>query len=285
MDSYTIHNFHGGVSEGTKVGFPNEYDYLVFVEGLEDQLLVVDDENPGEIGTKLGYVTLKFNEENTTSGDGAGAVLEELSTGYNGHFDVNKFNDYFRVLAHTSFSSVVKDDTFYFRLGKPQRSFALAAITFTLDYPSNEFGDIEITIDVVPVIKLPPGWQPKHFRDGLILQSQDRFCATLMKPANDDPTGKCIVVLNDQLRISTSLVETRIIQQMPTRIKEAFIALKAINEFDDSVLQVNSTYVIKMAAIRYAMESTDNVDNGSDEKVILEAMIAIISCFRHEFLS
>ena len=284
----------GGVGEGTKVGFPDEYDYLIFVEGLDKQLMVAD--NDDEAGsylstptTKPGHIMMKFKD---AGDDAAIFAARELSKGdSNDDFDASKFNHYFRGKLYASFSSVVKDDVFYFlqRKLKNNISEALAAIEFTLHYPTMEFGDKEVSIDIVPVIRLPVGLQPKCLEERSILQGQDRLCATLLKPAKSGLTSGPIVPHNNQLRISTSLVETRIIQQMPTRIKEAFIALKAINTISREILMANS-YVIKNAVIRYAIEcngddNSANIDNDhanseNEAESVLGAMIAIITRFK-----
>ena len=151
----------------------------------------------------------------------------------------------------------------------------IAATTLSLVYPTRHFGDIKISIDIVPVVKFPlSSWRPKGLNNSLILQSEDRLCASLMKPAKFQKHALLLLPKNDQLRISTSLVERQIIQQMPSKIKDAFIALKALRDFMPDSLSFN-TYIIKNAVIRYA--SNPDISHSIAEENVLNVMIDIVS--------
>lgn len=174
-----IPQLSGSVSEGTKVGFPEEFDYLIFIEGLDDQVTPYQNE-----ATEKGFVMLKFKED---------SINEELST--DRYFDAIKFHQYFdKIFLNASSVFAVKE--FYYVSCKS--SFG-AATTLLLSYPTLGFGDIDISVDIAPVIKLPVGWRPLHFRESFVFHRNDRLCATLMKHFVPDST--C-------LRISMSLIET-----------------------------------------------------------------------------
>ena len=244
----------GSVSEGSKVGFPDEYDYLVMLEGLCDQLTPEENKD-----TCQGYVMLKFKED---------SVNEQLST--DGYFDARKFNLYFYRLAYDAICSVFSDIENDFCLTPDNRIFEIFAnFKFCLEYPSQAFGDIKISVDFVPVTKLPLGWRPNHFNNKVQLK-EDHLCVLLMKPAKGGNSryepGFCEGyergLYYNQLRISTSLIETQIITQLPIQIKRAFIALKALhNETYTSTITI-STYVFKTAVMSYAEHIKGNREKG-----------------------
>ena len=239
-----IPELSGSVSEGSKVGFPDEFDYLLFVEGLNQEVMVTDEDNEG-------YVSLKFKEN---------SINEEFT--FDGFFEVRNFSRYFHhEIWPDSFNSMVSTitshDRFYrlscktpgiYKTIGPDQMLPSAATEINLSYRSDNFGDIHISIDVVPVVKSADGWRPKNFKGSFPLQNQDRFCILLQKCV-DNPGDQ------SRLRVSTSFIEKRIINEFPPETKNLFIALKAF--FGSREKPIISSYVIKNEMIRRHVENPD----------------------------
>ena len=260
----------GGVGEGTKVGLPDEYDYLLMVNGLGDQLTpeIADDSKPG-------YVKLRFSELNS--------INYQLST--DGYFDSIKFTSHFYELVCSVLHSLDTEkvgfylfpNEGYFDYGyeNDERLKKSANFLITLEYPSRNYGTIDITIDLVPVLKLKPGWWPIHSSNPT--EFNEHLCATLTKPAGITK-GE-----NLQLRISTSLIELSVIKSVSNTIKSAYIASKILkNIFHCTINGINyqaslylNTYLIKNALMKYAIETMN--DEPNTEKDAIETTIAILS--------
>ncbi|XP_057316826.1 ankyrin repeat, PH and SEC7 domain containing protein secG-like [Hydractinia symbiolongicarpus] len=270
----------GGVSEGTKVGLPDEFDYLFIVHGLLEDFVCDETE------TEPGFIRLKNNRiidigqsqvmtrvptaedtSNQTSLDGIADADACFRT--SGYFDTAKFIRYF----HSQVFKIMQKPCFWDDLdlywmplsyklqGDFEREINVGANLYVeLQCPTEEIGELNISIDVVPVVRFPDTFWPKDSVDksvSLIRSNQDNFCGVLMKAAGSKTKEAT------QIRLSTSLIERNILQSSTPSLKEAFVLLKTLKNISSLQLSKTSkfkvrtifnTYDFKNAAIHYAAQ-------------------------------
>lgn len=270
----------GGVSEGTKVGLPDEFDYLLIVHGLLEDFVCDETE------TEPGFIRLKHNgnidigqsqvmtrvrtaedASNQTSSDSTADLDACFQT--SGYFDTAKFIRYF----HSQVFKIMQKPCFWDDLdlywmplgyklqGDLEREINERANFYVeLQCPTEEIGELNISIDVVPVVRFPDTFWPKDADDkavSLIRSNQDNFCGVLMKAAGFKTKEAT------QIRLSTSLIEKNILQSSTRSLKEAFVLLKTLKNISSLQLSENSkfkvrtmfnTYDFKNAAIHYAAQ-------------------------------
>ncbi|XP_057301397.1 putative ankyrin repeat protein RBE_0921 [Hydractinia symbiolongicarpus] len=246
----------GGVSEGSKVAFPDEFDYLLICEDLSN------DVEP-ELGedTEAGFVNLKCEY---------------------GYFSISKFTPRFSKLAFNALSAMEQDfNEIYWTPNKygsqtdMERGDNEANFLITLEYPSINIGQFKITVDIVPVISLPSDFWPDQM-DVTYKAAEGKLYALLMKCPGDDEND--IV----QTRISTSSLETNIIKNLPKHVKNAFIALKALREISlahNKDWYSVDTYILKSALLKYVSSHVEHsMEAQTESSKILNAMHGILSC-------
>ncbi len=147
--SYRSH-ISGSRSEGTKVNLPDEFDYLLYVEGLES-ILIADYSN-----AEAGYVKLKAMD---------GVDISEFEfIDHQGFLDSIRFTPYFfsLVLGAMQKPHLWQNTILYWDYGDSNSSEHLdmqkANFYIELQSPLNDFGQIKLTIDLVPVFSLPEKW-------------------------------------------------------------------------------------------------------------------------------
>lgn len=105
------------------------------------------------------------------------------------------------------------------------------------------------------VLLLPKEWWPIHIKVSFpltVLKNKQNFCASLMKAKSD--------LLNYDLkllRISTSLIETRIVKSLPSFMRNAYTIMKILNKVcrDEEFGPYRyfmDTYRFKNALLKYA---------------------------------
>ena len=235
----------GSVSEGTKIGLLDEYDYLLVVENLLDFVPKERDD------TDTGFVNLRYVGQDK---------MHFLVT--EGYFDTSKFITYFHKNAFDALGSLetLRKSNMYIiskNYGNEGSSLRLqnsASFIIFLKYYSQHFGEIDLSIDLVPAFLFPKEWWPKNITDSsriTVLKNEQNFCALLTKTKSDS--------LNDlnKLRISTSLIETRIIRSLPSFMRNAYMIMKTLKEIsqDDEFGHYRyclDTYRFKNALLKHA---------------------------------
>ncbi len=234
----------GGVSEGTKVGKPDEFDYLIFVDGLIDMC------DLRESSTSPGFATLQLKER------GYPGVC-------NGFVDNDGFANPLKFLHffHSEVFEVMKDgevwngtDLYwrYFETDQPwsAQHLTCANLLLQMTCPLSSFNDIVLSVDLVPVVIIPKMYNfwPSCFIDKnhhLIKKNSDLLCLTLTKSA--DNTN----IHNTNMRVSTSLWERKLITSLPQKMINAFILLKILKQYCWITQNPSSlnTYKIKTALL------------------------------------
>ncbi len=233
----------GGVSEGSKVGLPDEFDYLFAIEGLAN-FLEADDST----GVP-GYIKLKLKEK-----DNCPQIIQHV-TDENGYIHSIKFQYYFSnsVLKILQKSEIWQDLDFRwcFR-AEPDFFKPTANVLIELEYPLAGFGYIKLSIDIVPVITLPDGWRPRNAIDmsQLTMYKPTITCEPIHVVFTKCHEGRFGVQERDAilLRLSFSTLETAMIRSLPNCWRLAFMLIKVLKDLCDQDLYT-STYVVKTALL------------------------------------
>ena len=139
----------GSVSEGTKIGLLDEYDYLLVVENLLDFVPREEDD------TDTGFVNLRYVGQ-----DKMHFFVTE------GYFGTLKFTTYFHKNAFDVLGNLetLKESNMYIitknygNEGSPERLQNSASFIIFLKYYSQHFGKIDLSIDLVPAFLFPKEW-------------------------------------------------------------------------------------------------------------------------------
>lgn len=231
--------FGGSVSEGTKVGSPDEYDIVFNLERFAE--LVFIEEN----ADKNGHVCLKIKDRETLEKFG----LKNIEDGYLKRTEISKtfhalFEECLRekdVWNHTKFFCDW-GTTNAFGEGMNIGQMKLVWYGPTLKRQ-------DVSVDIVPVIKIP-GWQPRSLRKDARIINKDVIdnygCYLVMKSTEEkefplfsmneediDPIEKgnqeTSDDINDKLfRISHSHLEHAIMSRLPQNIKNGYKIAKSI---------------------------------------------------------
>ncbi len=245
----------GSVSEGTKVGFPNEFDFLFLIEEFEDIF------EPDDIAQTPGHITLKLKDSDKYP-DSYKAFVDSDT-----YFVGSQFRSYFEDAVMQAMRRVnvwQNTDlyhTFFFKSHSSHANPANVYIHMTAPLP--HFGNIDISVDLVPVMRLPENWWPKGGVDRnnvVIGPTTGRLCVALMKTAIDVETESG----DREMRISASQIETVIMRTLPEYMRQTFILLKAVfclvydTDIEMEAIKINeyiSTYALKTVLLRKAIQS------------------------------
>ena len=269
-----IPSISGGVREGTKVGFPDEFDYLVYVQGLERFFDIEENGN-----TEDGYANLKLKGNSTSP---IKFLVDE-----HGYFLTPHFTSYFYELVFRAMrlKEIWQDIDLYWEF---KRIFDLhkSNLYIALRSPVPSFPDIDISIDFVPVFKVP-NWRPKNSRD-LSLYSVSytgHFCLVLLKFFAKSNIPVVRYPKFNQVRASSSEIEASIINKLPRSVKMSFTFLKAIKNLcifffyyvqysSETASDHVSTYLIKNSLFYHAAQLSESPS--CEHKVVIRESLVLL---------
>ncbi len=145
-----------------------------------------------------------------------------------------------------------------------------------------------MSIDFVPVVRLPRSWWPDKAVDRthpLINDIDGHLLVVLMKFVRKDTPS--FLTQTNQMRVSTSEMETQIIKAQPVVMKKVFMLLKAIKEhyiLPGSAVKLSSilgTYIIKTTMLHQASAaatSNSEIYTSSSSSSSEEEAVARIAC-------
>ena len=237
----------GGVSEHCKVGLPDEFDYLLFIDGLERFFNI-------HISDKAGWATLQRKGKQKHKLD-----LEPIASKINcfddraAHHDeqeklCDKFvNEYgvmepllFVIFFNQMVYETLRDGSvwdglnfYWWVLEHEMYSQAKSKANFMLEFTSHVpgFKDILISIDLVPVVNIPVNIMPQFSNElscPSLIAEKGQLLVLLMK-GNENARDNSEYIRN-RFRVSTSLLETEIIKNLPAAIRKAYMLLKIMKE-------------------------------------------------------
>ena len=218
----------GSVSEGCKVGFPDEFDYLFIMKGMDKYFDILPSQTSG-----YAFIHKK--------------TIEDFPDEF--HFFVNEFDDMVPILFYKYFSQKIFEvlqrnnvcegtDLYWLDSEFEYASIASPSASFLLKfrYHISSFKDIEIDVDIVPAI---------------LVFSNDRLKLFNFYRDNFDTKNICVLPTKSYstgCRVSMSFVETVIILSLPKYIRNAYMLLKILKSFLKMEHQV-TTYHLKTALL------------------------------------
>ena len=264
----------GGVREGTKVGFPDEFDYLLYMQGIEKFFDIEENDN-----TEDGYANIKLKMNSTSS--------IEFLVDEHGYFLTPRFTSYFYELVFRAMSmkEIWQDIDLYWefkRIFDLHKSNLYIALRTSVPF----FPDMGMSIDFVPVFKIP-NWRPKNSRDLSFysVSYTGNYCLVLLKFFAKSNIPVVRYPKFSQVRVSSSEIEASIITKLPRAVKMSFTFLKAIKNlciFERDHAQYSSetasdhvsTYLIKNSLFYHAAQLSES-PSCEHKAVIRESLVLL----------
>ncbi len=271
----------GSTHDGSKVGFPNEFDYLLYVDGLLENVEFDDSD------TQSGYVRLKIVDGKKNKSN--------IFADKNGYFDSIKFTSYF----HKALFNVFKEENLWKQFDLsweyggvfPPNQSKVKASNFYIELrsPDIHFGQIHLSIDFVPVSRIPGAFWPSCFisKDNpLMKDTTGNLCVVLMKYYRKDT-----VEFTNQIRLSMSELETDLFSSMSDIHKHAFMFIKALTSIlktcsHKDTRPIINTYVIKTVLFHALTKESETVhyDNKEIAKFAVTLLQGLLEASNKETL-
>ena len=261
----------GSASEKCKVGFPDEFDYLFIIDGMEKYFNIQPTQTPGFASVQKKTIQ-NFPEEFF-------CIVNECD------FMVSiNFLHYFsqKVLEVLHRINIWEGTELYcwnLKDGTVIELFPKANVLLRCRYHLPSFKDIDISIDVVAALPIP------HDKLETFLVNYIEFDSPKLFVLPTKSEGWSLDSLH-RLRVSTSFVETDIISSLPKYLRNAFMLLKILKEHgkkkEFSIINHGylTTYQLKTVLLytrSKILKSNRSLEQNSDQiKSILEAASIMI---------
>ncbi len=273
----------GSMSEKTKVGKVDEFDYLLYLDWLKDQCEIHD-----AADTIPGFVYIKAKPHLTQD------EMENIFQQSDRHLVSNSLGPYlYRAVQHVlGYKRVWESLQFYWQRGPLPNEEGSGICCLELTWAGQYDLGLQVSIDLAPVIHLKDWW-PKSVRLSSVLLSDPvksyGSLIVICKPAPEEPLEHGHETYQ---RLSYSHVETRIFQKLPQYIKDSYMLAKVlISKYVWSILEIQSTttklhitsYMLKISLFHHcdeifpSMLLTDGVGFESDIKAVRNTTRAIFT--------
>ena len=207
----------GSWAEGTKIGFPNEFDYKWTLVNFNDSF------NPEETEAHpLGYTRLRLRESEVHNHNMTRYVDND------GFLDSrNLIRDLYTSINDAIFSGgIIASGSLYLRKELKVDKGSISKLAFR--WVGTLFKDMLIEVDIVPAIK-PLVWTPKYIEvnhSGLITSPNDSKTSIVLKT----PSPRLVKNWNAYFRISVSEFEAQILKSIPLSVLRGYVLLKSLKE-------------------------------------------------------
>ncbi len=259
----------GSTHDGSKVGFPNEFDYLLYVDGLLENVEFDDSD------TQSGYVRLKIVDGKKNKSN--------IFADKNGYFDSIKLTSFF---LKALFSVFQQEDLWkQFDLSwdyggifhSDQCKTKASNFYIQIQRPDIHFGQIHLSIDFVPVCRLREAWWPAcciSKDNPLMKNTTGSLCVVLMKYYHQND-----IKFTNQIRLSMSQVQTDLFSSMSDIHKHAFMFIKALMSILKTGLHKDTktcinTYTIKTVLFHVITKESETVQ--CDNKEIVKFAVTLL---------
>ena len=207
----------GSWAEGTKIGFPNEFDYKWTLVNFNDSFIPEETE-----AHPLGYTRLRLRESEASKHN----LTRYVDT--DGFLDSrNLIRDLYTTINDAIFSGgIIASESLYLRKHLKVDKGSISKLAFR--WVGTLFKDLLIEVDVVPAIR-PSLWTPKCIEvnhSGLITSSKESKTSTVLKT----PSPRLVRNWNAHFRISVSEYEVQILQSIPLPVLRGYIMLKSLKD-------------------------------------------------------
>ena len=207
----------GSWAEGTKIGFPNEFDYKWTLVNFNDNFIPEETEvHP------LGYTRLRLRESEASNHN----LTRYVDT--DGFLDSrNLIRDLYTTINDAIFSGgIIASESLYLRKHLKVDKGSISKLAFR--WVGTLFKDLLIEVDIVPTIK-PSLWTPKCIEvnhSSLITSSKESKTNIVLKT----PSPRLVKNWNSHFRISVSEYEAQILQSIPLPVLRGYILLKSLKD-------------------------------------------------------
>ncbi|XP_022795476.1 ankyrin-3-like [Stylophora pistillata] len=249
----------GSWAEGTKIGFPNEFDYKWTLINFNDSFI------PEEAETHpLGYTKLRLRESEAFDHN----LTRYVDT--DGFLDSrNLIRDLYTTINDAIFSGgIIASESLYLRKHLKVDKGSISKLAFR--WVGTLFKDLLIEVDIVPAIK-PSVWTPRCIEvnhSGLITSPKESKTSIVLKT----PSPRLVKNWNAHFRISVSEYEAQILQNIPLPVLRGYILLKSLKDtlympqiYDhdqiDGLMEATiSTYMLKTCFLHELKAAKDTCD-------------------------
>ena len=262
----------GSASEKCKIGFPDEFDYLFIIDGIEKYFNIQPSQTLGFVSVQKKTIE-DFPEEFFCFVNECDFMV---SINFLHYFSQKIFEVLHRI-------NIWEDTELYcwnlMEDGIVGEIFPKANVLLRCRYHLPSFKDIDISIDVVAALPIP------HDKLETFLVNYTEFDSPklFVLPTKSED---CRLDSLHRLRVSTSFVETDIISSLPKYLRNAFMLLKILKEHGkrQEFLIINhgylTTYQLKTVLLhtrsRILKSNRSLEQNSSEIKPIIEAASIII---------
>ncbi|XP_043939976.1 uncharacterized protein LOC122811894 [Protopterus annectens] len=245
----------GSVFEGTKIGHPDELDFLYILERLEETNIETVERHKN---LSDPYTYLKFKQ-------GTGKEWESFATS-EGFLSPLQLKKHISLLLMVAAQKVRKPKHLEFQVlcycpawkkctaCCPLIQSSGVGVCFTMEWKGEEFPNLHIDVDFVPAVRLQ-GW-PKRASviPKLVSEHQELYyCLVPKDPHIQNPMHSL------DWRYSFSHIETRLFQKIPQRLLKCFRLLKILKELyvKNKAAESLNTYLLKTLFFHYVNNFTD----------------------------
>ncbi|XP_020610878.1 uncharacterized protein LOC110049425 [Orbicella faveolata] len=207
----------GSWAEGTKIGFPNEFDYKWTLINFNDSFIPEETE-----AHPLGYTRLRLRESEASNHNLTCYVDTD------GFLDSrNLIRDLYTTINDAILGGgIIASESLYLRKHLKVDKGSISKLAFR--WVGTLFKDLLIEVDIVPTIKLSL-WTPKcievnHF--GLKTSPKESKTNVVLKT----PSPRLVKNWNAHFRISVSEYEVQILQSIPLPVLRGYILLKSLKD-------------------------------------------------------
>ena len=249
----------GSCAEGTKIGFPNEFDYKWTLVNFSDSFIPEETE-----AHPLGYTRLRLRE-NEALNDKLKCYVDA-----DGYLDSrNLIRDLYATINDAIFSgSITASESMYLRKHLKVDKGSISNLAFR--WVGTLYKDLLIEVDIVPAIK-PSLWTPRCIQvnhSGLITSPKESKTSIVLKT----PSPRMVKNWNSHFRISVSEYEAHILQNIPLPVVRGYILLKSLkdtlympqiydhNEIDGLMEATISSYMLKTCFLHELKAAKDACD-------------------------
>lgn len=207
----------GSWAEGTKIGFPNEFDYKWTLVNFNDSFIPEETE-----AHPLGYTRLRLRESEA-SNDNLTCYVDP-----DGFLDSrNLIRDLYTTINDAIFSGgITASESIYLRKHLKVDKGSISKLAFR--WVGTLCKDLLIEVDIVPAIK-PSLWTPRCIEvnhSDLTTSRKESKTSIVLKT----PSPRLVRNWNAHFRISPSEYEAQILQSIPLPVLRGYILLKSLKD-------------------------------------------------------
>ena len=228
----------GSMSEGTKIGTLNEFDYLLYMNAVSDMCEVMESPVPGFV-----YVSGK---------DLPTEQINDIFRETDRALIANIFREYLYTLIQKVLGRQETWDSlhFYWDRGPLFPLLGPGSVSnLVVQWAGIENNGLKISIDLAPVIH-KKSWLPRHLKEkSSLLRIPFRAFGTLIVISKEAPEHETFEGGNEKyLRLSYSHIEKEILLSLPEHKKKAYVLAKVL--VSDDVLRSLRPVEIRGAKLR-----------------------------------